>query len=1171
MIHQIYCTHCTYGTSVLEQREGELAERVLGYSARAASLADRNELRGYYRQIERFLSYYLPSDTPPEEKPRLDAPSAPRRFFVLPSLGNLQMVGQVSYRATDTAGRVGSYFAHVVFAPRSSSGPTTSAWPTVEGLRLWQAPWVDQDSPDLPFGLPELERLDDLWAGARPALDDELVLRFLQTPAGETLDDPAEVVPPRWRSVPAAERIELLVNTLQGLLALGLPRRASVLVVMEPSVAALVFYGVARLLPAALLEGVSFSTFEPTTERLPVTVAATTFYHPDSSDVRPDLYRRGGLVLNTYTGRMSESGPPPGGYARFIVERLLADGWSNVDRLLESFEQAGAKRPEDLEMLAKTHPLISHVLSAEPLDDGAWRGSNVAANYLRQEVRHQLANAQPGWPELRQVVGSPNHLQVLELVAGESAPADLHGPAQFLVSKLPPEKFPELLASPRVAPSAKLDALQVYATRHSRLPDGCESLWADEMHPVVRPVGDHRPLIERLFTRLPEPVLAPLYEAVPDEFHKPRFLTLLRACRAESRNQAVLKRLLLQHLNDLNDVQFADTLVEHREGLRACFPPPEPALAERLGRLLYELPSHPKHFTKWLECLELWVAYFADPPLAEQRLADWRTVRQTLESLRDEAKPAVASRVDWLKSKWKPAAPRDLRALAEALGRAMRRRSAELDTLDDEIAQSHIAPGDVQRRLQVIARQLGVPTLMAAIPAQAAAAAVPDLFDGAPATQRTQSEDLLRGFEQRLFVYADDERGSRRQTVLRTLGMELLHRPDFLPEIFWTRLSRFFEYGDWAEGRAGGRGKKAKRPATIGPLFPMSQAKRKKRALPKHLWVILGAAATVIVLLGVGLEVAQRLRGTDEGQARPSDDAVAQHSAPKESSRRLAPSAQQKAAGNQRPRSQPVPPPKESADNSSSAKTAPPEEPTDQTPDRSADQPDEKQAHEQAAAPADKTKAPKMPDKTSAAPAAETAAVDADDAKPPAGAAADSPDSPSDDEPGGDTLRNEALDKQPPGKQPPGEEQPAVSDDPDEPDPAASPGITADPPDKGVPAFAGGPHAYETMLLWPWDAAPEKPKLILRGLEFVNRHLAGPGKMVATDTKEGLEVALVRGEDKPVPLATLQVTAKGLSFQWAEPGGNTHRARECQDFLRRCVVKVESAGPPLYIALSKPS
>ena len=146
-IEQVYCTHCTYGTSALEQREGELADRVLGYSARAGS-EDRNALRNDYRAIERFLYYYLPSDTPPEEKQRLDAATAPRRLFFCPSMGRLQMVGQVAYRQYDTAGRLGSYFAHVLFADRSEG-----IWSPLDCLRLWDAPWVQEDSAEHPFGL----------------------------------------------------------------------------------------------------------------------------------------------------------------------------------------------------------------------------------------------------------------------------------------------------------------------------------------------------------------------------------------------------------------------------------------------------------------------------------------------------------------------------------------------------------------------------------------------------------------------------------------------------------------------------------------------------------------------------------------------------------------------------------------------------------------------------------------------------------------------------------------------------------------------------------------------------------------------------------------------------------------------------------------------------------
>jgi len=113
-IHQIYCTHCTHGNSALERREGELAHRMLGYSARSGSVAAQ-ELRRYYRQIERYVYYHLPRDTPGEEKLRLTAGSAPRRLVYLPSTSGLQLIGQVCYRQTDTEGRPGSYFAHVLF------------------------------------------------------------------------------------------------------------------------------------------------------------------------------------------------------------------------------------------------------------------------------------------------------------------------------------------------------------------------------------------------------------------------------------------------------------------------------------------------------------------------------------------------------------------------------------------------------------------------------------------------------------------------------------------------------------------------------------------------------------------------------------------------------------------------------------------------------------------------------------------------------------------------------------------------------------------------------------------------------------------------------------------------------------------------------------------------
>src|SRR5574340_760825 len=186
-IHQLYCTHCTYGTSAVERREGELADRVLGYGARASSF-DREELRKHYRLLERFLNYYLPTDTPPEEKARLDASQAPRRLIYYPSTNGVQVLGQISYRQKDTADRVGSYFAHVLVSPLGKDGG--GRWSVLDCLKLWGAPWVDEDLPTIPFHLPGLDALEDLLAGARPAIDDGVLRSFLTTVPGQPWDDP---------------------------------------------------------------------------------------------------------------------------------------------------------------------------------------------------------------------------------------------------------------------------------------------------------------------------------------------------------------------------------------------------------------------------------------------------------------------------------------------------------------------------------------------------------------------------------------------------------------------------------------------------------------------------------------------------------------------------------------------------------------------------------------------------------------------------------------------------------------------------------------------------------------------------------------------------------------------------------------------------------------------
>lgn len=663
-IHQLYATHCTYGSSALEQRDGELAERVLGYSARAGSL-DRAELRNCYRQVERFLYYYLPTDTPTEEKLRLEAGSAPRRMFFCPSLGELQVLGQISYRQQDTAGRPGSYFGHVLLGRRADG-----AWPVLECLKLWGAAWIDEDSPGLAQMLATLSNLDELRDGKRPAIDDDVLLSFLKTPPGEPFDDPGNIIPDRWKISAPAERVELLTETLQGFLNLGSQRRENLLLVVEPAIAALLFYGVARLLPTgAVRDSMSFSTFEPNADRLPVSLAATVFHDPETTDLRPEAYRRRGYVHNTFLDRHSDHGRPEGLYGPLLVSALLAEGFDGVDRLFSGFDAAGAKTAEDLELLADVHRLVPQVLDSEaPLGETRWRKSDVAVRYLSLAVHRQLANDAVGWPQLRGLIGSPNQLLVMELIASAPDAGDIQAPLQFLLRKLPPDKFGELLASERLPRSAKIEALAFYLSSVGQFPEHCESLWSEVSRIKSMLTGRNEPLLPSILGRLPAQVIGPLYRTLPLDKADAFLRALLQAARPEPDLQVAQRAVAAGIFKDMDNERFLGWLLNHRDELRGFFPPPDDVLRPRLAKLLFEIPDHPQQLETRLNALEGWVDYFSEPSLAERRIVQWQKIRSILLTIREADGATPSNRLQALFHRAKPP---DYRGLAEALNRAM--------------------------------------------------------------------------------------------------------------------------------------------------------------------------------------------------------------------------------------------------------------------------------------------------------------------------------------------------------------------------------------------------------------------------------------------------------------------------------------------------------------------
>lgn len=1152
-IEQVYCTHCTYGTSALEQREGELADRVLGYSARAGSL-DRNELRNDYRAIERFLYYYLPSDTPPEDKQRLDAAAAPRRLFFCPAMGKLQMVGQVAYRQYDTAGRLGSYFAHVLFGEH-----TQGNWSVADCLRLWQAPWVEEDSAEHSYKLPPLERLDDLWRGKTPLVSDDAVLDFLQTLSPSFSDGlgrpPHERIDARWQSVPAQQRIDLLVNTLQGLLNLGQQRRENILLVVEPGIAALVFYAVARLLPKSLSAGLSFSTYEPNAERLPVTLAATTFFDPFTNDVRSDLYRRRGLVINTYQDRISEAGPPQGDYARFIVDRLLEDGWPMVDRLLAAFDEAGARRAEDVELLARTHRVSTQVLSDLPPADDGWRKSEVAVRYLQRELQHQLANAPAGWPQLHKVLGTPNHLTVLELVAGDGMPAELRMPAQFLLKKFPPERIADLINSPLVTSAAKLEALLAFVTAQNRLPEGCQLLPTDGGRLKPRPASEA--LLGELLLRLPEPVLRRLGDAIADEQRMAWFGVLVDACGG--RQAPPLKKAVVEMIAQFTDAELLDALSRYREPIRRACPPPERVLAKRLGRLLYELPKHPKSFEPWLAALLEWKGSFAHPHLAEQRLGEWNKIHHCLLALRETGEAASIKR--GIKNRLRSPPRAEYKPLAEALNRAMPRRPDEFQELHDVAARCLLNPPQFKQRLELAARHAGL-SITFGDETSELAAADDDLFSapgdevGRLHQRREQQARLLALFhdlEERLLIYPDDGLGSEKLRVLQQLGQAIVGRPDFLGPGRPMVEAYFSNGGAWS-----------------GPVLLSGGSKktghknRKKRGKPR--WQpstmqlmyggVAAGVALVVVMIGYFLPRGPRL---SEVAAKPS---ATQPLPPKTASATTASDASKTA----RPTQAPKPPADTPATSTKSPELAAPEHAP--SPESDTGQLSKPKAR---VADPDTDEAMPTPVANASSKPAPTEATRPTGSTSPAMPSAAAPDTKA-------PVSNPVSPPKLADGKPAATTTPEPTPKPDDPQPPPNQSApTSDAPKKDAPIIVSdyctlpvpGRAFASPMSLKKWTDDPGPITLTLHGLTSANKHLNGRSSLSTKKDGEQFSVVLedTAGDGASHSLARFTINGNELSFQWVESAQSFSAARL---HLRRCVVEVAGDSETSFISLMTP-
>jgi hypothetical protein len=667
-VEQIYCTHCTPETSVFG--------RFAGFSTRAGSL-EPEALRVAYDVTFRVLSaYQLPEGMPLDEVVRATADSAPVRLVFHPSAGGYQALGQVCYRpaAADGPGGVGSLFGHFVFnRPEGAEG----AWTARDALRFWGARgWVRADAPEIPRRLPALDSLDELLRGSEPAVGEGVFESFLTAPPGGPFRDPAGVIPDRWRAAPRAERQGLFEELLDGALTsdqnFGQP--GAVVLVAEPGFAALLFFGLARVLPATFFgRALSVSTYE---WGRPVTaLAATVPGAPARAGpaFEPPACREAGFVLDTLATpawrRPARQGEARS-YARLACETLASGGGSAaLDGLLAGFEGAGVRHSAELHEMAELREALPTLFDPNARPFGAvWKPGSpphrYAAAALREVVRGRVADPDA----LRALALSPNAATLLAVLTRAEPDPELAPALDAITSALSPQALAVLLNWPDVPRRTRVMALLGHLAREGRWPEPLEATIYDETAGRPGPEGGPlRDVLPDVLDRLQPAWLPGLVRHAPDDAR----VEFLQAVAARLAHQPEARAVLLDLVEGLDDDGYCRLLsAEGGEVVRLYRHDPG-RLQARADNLLRSLPDRPRQFPARLDALGR-VTGSLRPDQAE-RVRAWEAVRRSvLQAARGEPRRRPLDLASFFRGRSSaPPAPDPFHGLAATLRLAM--------------------------------------------------------------------------------------------------------------------------------------------------------------------------------------------------------------------------------------------------------------------------------------------------------------------------------------------------------------------------------------------------------------------------------------------------------------------------------------------------------------------
>jgi len=660
IIHQIYCIRAGGDDSPAEAVAPDTRQRSASGPALASSL-DAELLSQYYRHIEPHLEYNPPGNVIDNQAPQPRAAEATERLFFVSLAGGVQLLGNVCDGPREGGDASPSCFAHVLLRDSqypSSVDPSNHtedqfarpdvSWTGLDALKLWGAAgWVRRQPPDLPAKLPVLESCEELLDGGEPAIDDLVFESFLkQPPEAPEFHDPAGVIPARWRGMPAERRRAWFAQVLAGFMGAAAESGQPLIVVAEPPLAALMFYGVMRLLPEGPRRSqISFSTLETDLHRPRALLAGTWGCDVPSAGEAPAATPWPGTLVNTL-GEPSHEAAAENLWqqACSLIEKLCQGGWEAVEEALAGAVPEAAAGGLEADAAQRA---VAVLLETGSFPDESWRSSASSISAVHHELARRVVAMEHPAVGLSPVVGGPAHLHVLGLLSAKPVAPGTRKAVIYLLKELPPEGIFGLLKLSGVSDDDKITVLGRYIHEHGELPPGCDTLW-DDFAAAAR--GSRRAgavLMARTLAKLPPKDLKRLFRSAPREASLGFVVNVFRLAK----NNKLKIESLTAVVRQMDEAEVIEFLRSSGPEVLRSYPEGEPALPEKAAELLCTLPRHPGEFKRRLDLILACRPLLPDDEHREAAAA-WDTcyhlIHRVGELQKPESAPSPAMRIPQL-------------------------------------------------------------------------------------------------------------------------------------------------------------------------------------------------------------------------------------------------------------------------------------------------------------------------------------------------------------------------------------------------------------------------------------------------------------------------------------------------------------------------------------------